>query len=219
MPKIKLQPNEERLIQTSGLFLSILDASGNFKLSNPKIGVVAGSVGRQYQLTDIADMLFINDTETAINIEYEVANIVITAVGKSAVTVSNEIVVSRIVEAIQVNASSTVEDGKMSKNVSNNFLPLADSKTTVNAGATVEIFAQRSALNRVAIIQLITDSPDMAEIRIGDSALNIGANKGIFLQGHKDAPSAYEWETETSVFVHNPTAQAITLAGGETWRT
>ena len=218
MPKITLQPNEERLIQTSGLFLSILDSSGNFKLSNPKIGVVSGSVGRQYQLTDIADMLFINDSDVAINIEYEVANIVITAVGKSAVTVSNEIVVSRIIEAIQVEATSTVEDGKMSRKVNNNFSPIPTDKITINAGATIEVFARRSALNRIAIVQLITDAENMAEIRIGNSALNVGANKGIFLQGNKDAPSAYEWETETAVFVHNPTGEAVTLAGGEMWR-
>lgn len=218
MPKITLQSNEERLIQTSGLFLSILDASGNFKLSAPKIGILVGSVGRQYQLTDISEMLFVNDTETTINIEYEVANIVITAVGKSAVTVSNEIVVSRIVEAIQIEATSTVENGKMARNVSNNFAPFAIEKTSIPAGATVEIFPQRSALNRVAVIQLITDSPDMAEIRLGSSALNATVNQGIFLQGNKDAPSAYEWETETAVFVHNPTGQTITLAGGETWR-
>jgi len=218
MPKITLQPNEERLVQTGGLFLSIIDADGTFKLVNPKTGVVSGSVGRQYRLEDINDMLFVNDSASEINIEYEVANIIITSVGKGSVTVTNEVVVSRIVEAIQVDATSTVEDGKMAKNVANNFSPLALVKTSIAAGATVEILAARAALNRTAIIQLITDSVDMAEIRIGSSALNTTATVGIFLQGNKDAPSAYEWETETAIFVHNPTATAITLAGGETWR-
>ena len=80
MPKITLQPSEERLIQTSGLFLSILDADGGFKLENPKIGVISGSAGRQYQIKDISEMLFVNSGVSAVNIEYEVANIVITSV-------------------------------------------------------------------------------------------------------------------------------------------
>ncbi|PCH95657.1 MAG: hypothetical protein COB83_08030 [Gammaproteobacteria bacterium] len=218
MPKITLQPSEERLIQTSGLFLSILDADGGFKLENPKIGVISGSAGRQYQIKDISEMLFVNSGVSAVNIEYEVANIVITSVGKGAVTVSNEIVVKRIVEAINVTATSTVEDGKMAKNVANNFAPIAIAKTSIAAGATVEVIAARAALNRTAIIQLITDSPNMAEIRLGSSALNAAVNQGIFLQGNKDAVSAYEWETETAIFIHNPTAAAVTIAGGETWR-
>lgn len=218
MPKITLQPNEERLIQTSGLYLSILDASGDFKLTNPKVGVVAGSVGRQYQLQDISDMLFINDGQSPINIEYEVANIVITAVGKGAVTVSNEIVVKRIVEAIQVNANATVDNGKMAKLACNDFAPFDPTKTTIAAGATVQVLPARAALNRLVTVQLITDSPTMGEIRLGDSALNATATKGLFLQGHKDAPAGYEWETETAVFIHNPTANPIEIAGGEQWR-
>ncbi len=218
MPKLILKVGEERMVPTGGLFLSIIDADGSFKLSNPKTGVISGSVGRQYQLKDISEMLFFNDSQSVITIEYEVANIVITSVGKGAVTIANEVVVSRIVEAIQVESSATVENGKMAKNVSTAFLPVPDNRITIPSGQTLEVFAARAALNRMVALQIITNNVDMGKIRIGNSIANTTPTKGFFVQGNEDAPAGYEWETETAVFVCNYSGHDITLAGGETWR-
>jgi len=219
MPKKTLQPNDEVLIQTSGKFLSIIDATTAFKIHSPSFGVLVGEVGRQYELTNVSEVTFVNDSGAILNLEYEVANIKVSSGGKGLVSVSNEIVVKRIVEAIQVNATSTVENGKMSKLVSNNFEPISFVNSTIVAGATVKVLAARAALNRLVTIQLITDDVNMGEVRIANSALNATATSGIFLQGNKDAPAGYEWETETDIYVHNPTASAVTIAGGEQWRT
>lgn len=218
MPKIVLNAGKERLIKTSGLYLSIINSTANFNVESPLFGSVVGEVGRQYELTGVNEVTFINPNETAIEIEYESANIKVSTSGKGVVTVGNEIIVKRIVEAIQVNANATVDDGKMAKKVSNVFAPIDDAKITIPNNATVEVFAAKAALNRLVAIQLVTDNSSMGKIRIGTSALNTSSTKGLFVQGNLDAPGGYEIETETPVFVHNYSGHSVTLAGGETWR-
>jgi len=219
MPKIKLPAQSERLIQTSAMFLSIINSTGNFTLESPKFGALVGEVGRQYELQNVNQLTFVNNSDAPLDIEFEIANIKVHTSGKGVVSVSNEIVVKRIVEAIQVNANATVEDGKMAKKVCNIFAPFDHLNATIAAGSTVKVLASREALNRVITIQLITDSVLMGEMRLGDSALNATVNRGIWLQGNKDAPAAFEWETETALYIHNPTNNPITIAGGEQWRT
>lgn len=216
MPKITIQSGEERRINTPPKYLSIVDAVNNFTIESPFFGSVVGEVGRQYNLESVNEVVFVNDNETPIDIEYETANIQITTSGKGVVTVGNEIVVKRIVEAIQVNASATVENGKMAMFVANNFAPIAVAKTNIGAGQTIEVLLSRAALSRTVILQLITDSVDMGDIRIGSTALN--AVDGIFMQGNKDAPAQFVLETATAVFVHNPTESAVTIGGCEQWR-
>jgi hypothetical protein len=218
VPKVTIKARTEEPVDVRGKFLSIINADAEFKVESLEIGSLVGEVGRQFELDTIRAVNFVNDTDVDIDVSYETSNIKVHTSGKGVVTVGNEVVVKRIVEAIQVNASATVEDGKMSKKVSNAFLPIDTAKISIAAGATIEVFTARASLNRKVTLQLITDIPNMSEIRIGNSAENTTATKGIFLQGHKDAPSAYQWETETAVFVHNPNATAIDLAGGEEWR-
>jgi hypothetical protein len=216
MPKITLVSGEERRINTPPKYLSIVDAANNFVIESPVFGSVVGEVGRQYELEAVNEVVFVNNKETSIDIEYETANIKITTSGKGVVTVGNEIVVKRIVEAIQVEANATVENGKMAIFVANNFLPIAVNKTSIGAGQTVEVLVARAELSRSVILQLITDSADMGEVRVGSTALN--AVDGVFMQGNKDAPAQLTLETTTAIFVHNPTASAVTIGGCEQWR-
>ncbi len=219
MPKITLTSGEERRINTPAKFLSIVSASGRFKIESPLIGAVVGEVNRQYVLNDIKEVVFVNDNATPLDVEFETANIEIRTGNKGSVSIENEVIVTRIVEAIQVDANATVENGKMANLVSDNFAPIALAKTNISAGQTVEVLVARAALNRTVILQLITDEPeeaDMGEIRIGSTALN--APDGIFMQGNKDAPAQFVLETATAVFVHNPTASAVTIGGCEQWR-
>jgi hypothetical protein len=216
MPKIKLTAGEERRINTPAKYLSIINASNSFKIESPFIGSVVGEVNRQYVLDEIKEVVFVNDKATVSDIEYENANIEIRTGSKGAVAISNEVVVTRIVEPIQVNANATVENGKMAALVSDNFAPIAVNKTSIGAGQTVEVLVARAALNRSVTLQLITDSVDMGDIRVGSTALN--AVDGVFMQGNKDAPAQFTLETATAVFIHNPTASAVTIGGCEQWR-
>jgi len=219
MPKIILKVGEERPIPTGGLYLSIVEASAKFTVKAPDLGgELVGETGRQFKLVGIAQVWLVNGSDSPITVEYESSNIEVSASSKGVVTIGNEVVVSRIVEAIQVESSATVENGKMAKNVSNAFLPVPDNRITILDGQTVEVFAARVALNRMVALQLITNNADMGKIRIGNSAANTTSTKGFFVQGNEDAPAGYEWETETAVFVCNYSGHDITLAGGETWR-
>jgi hypothetical protein len=218
MTVLTLKVGETRPVPTSKAYLNILSASANFIVESPEIGRLTGKTNKRFEMGTFRSVDFVNESNASIDIEFEIANIKTTSSGESNVNVQNEVVVKRIVEAIQVNASATVEDGKMSKKVANIFQPIDAAKVSIEAGATIEVFPARAALNRKVTLQLITDNPDMSEIRVGNSADNTTATKGIFMKGHEDVPAVYQWETETAVFVHNPNLTAITLAGGEEWR-
>jgi hypothetical protein len=200
-------------------YLNVFSANRAFTISSKDEGLEKTTVkaGFTYDLEGYGLITFHNDSNEDLDFEYEMSTLKVTG-SNSGVEILNTPSIQKIIEPIVVTASATVEDGKMASNVSNNFAPIADAKMTILDGATVEVFSAKSALNRMAAIQLITNSATMGKIRIGDSAANTTATKGFFVNGHEDAPGGYEWETETSVFVHNYSGESITLAGGETWR-
>ena len=195
MAKLTLQPNQERTIPIGGLFLSIVNASTAFSISGD-FGRLVGEVGRVFEMNDYREAIFINESDAPIDIEYEVSNIKVHASGKGLVAITNAVEVTRIQEAIQVNANATVENGKMALLPPNNFEGLDVSKS--------------------AFIQLITESDTFSKIRIGTSALNV--DNGVFLAGNLNAPATFEFDTQTPVFVKNMGVGDVTLAGCEQWR-
>lgn len=216
MPDFTLQPNEERRVSTGGLFLSIVEASAKFKVAAPELGGdLIGETGRQFKLPGISQVLFVNESDSPIDIEFESSNIEVSTSGKGIVTVSNEIVVKRIVEAIQVNANATVENGKMSNLAATAFLAIND--LTIPAGEVRKFANARAMPGRKVIIQTVTDDVDLSTIRIGSSAA-LTANQGVYLQGNLDAVAGYEFDTETTVYIRNVGAKDAVIAGGEQWR-
>tara|TARA_Y100000782_G_C10173550_1_gene260905 strand:+ start:1535 stop:2185 length:651 start_codon:yes stop_codon:yes gene_type:complete len=215
MAKLTLQPNQERTIPIGGLFLSIVNASTAFAISGD-FGRLVGEVGRVFEMNDYREAIFINESDAPIDIEYEVSNIKVHASGKGLVAITNAVEVTRIQEAIQVNANATVENGKMALLPPNNFEGLDVSKSVISEGQTFEIFPARNEVARRAIIQLITESDTFSKIRIGTSALNV--DNGVFLAGNLNAPAAFEFDTQTPVFVKNIGVGNVTLAGCEQWR-
>lgn len=216
MPKFTLQPNEERRVSTGGLFLSIVEASAMFNLTAPELGaVLIGESGRHFKLPGIAQVWFVNESASPIDIVYESSNVEVSSSGKGVVTVVNEIVVKRIVEAIQVNANATVENGKMSNLAATNVLAIND--LTIPAGGVLKFADARAMPGRKVIIQTVTDDVDLSMIRIGSSAA-LTANQGIFLQGNLDAVAGYEFDTETAVYIRNVGDKEAVIAGGEQWR-
>ncbi|GHE87482.1 hypothetical protein [Thalassotalea profundi] len=219
MPSLILKVGEERPISTAGLFLSIVESSAKFVIKSDLLGGdVIGETNKQLKIPNVPMVHFVNESQDPISITYESLNIEAWLSGKGSVSVSNDVVVQKIVEPIAVTASATVEDGKMAMNVSNAFAPIDPSKITIADGATVEIFPARNELNRKVIVQIVTDSAVMGKARIGASALEVSTTKGIFINGNLDASSGYEWETTTAVVIHNYSGETIELAGGEMWR-
>ncbi len=111
MPKKTLAAGQEERIPTTGMFLSIINATAQFYIEAPEFGTLAGKVGRQYELIDISEVNFINSGVDPVDIEYEVANIKIHGSGSGTVSIENEIVVKRINESISVAAS--IENGSV----------------------------------------------------------------------------------------------------------
>lgn len=201
-------------------YLNVFSATRAFSISSKNQGLDETTVkaGYTYNLERFTEIVFHNRGTDDLNIDFELSDLQIMNGGNTAVEIGNEPWIAGLRNPISVVANATVDNGNMSKNVSNNFAPIPAAKVTIADGQTVEVFAARAALNRKVTLQLVTNSLDDGKIRIGDSAVNATATKGFFVAGNLDAAGGYEWETETPVFVHNYSGGEIELAGGEIWR-
>ncbi|WP_435275703.1 hypothetical protein ACMAZF_01325 [Psychrobium sp. nBUS_13] len=90
MPIIRIDAGKEKLIKTSGKYLSIINSTGSFSIESPQFGSVLGELGRQLELDDVREVLFCNTSNQPLNVEYEVANIKVHISGKGgAVSIEN----------------------------------------------------------------------------------------------------------------------------------
>ena len=90
MPIIRIDAGKEKLIKTSGKYLSIINSTGSFSIESPQFGAVLGELGRQLELDDVREVLFCNTSNQPLNVEYEVANIKVHISGKGgSVSIEN----------------------------------------------------------------------------------------------------------------------------------
>ena len=90
MPMIRIDAGKEKLIKTSGKYLSIINSTGSFSIESPQFGAVLGELGRQLELDDVREVLFCNTSNQPLNVEYEVANIKVHISGKGgSVSIEN----------------------------------------------------------------------------------------------------------------------------------
>lgn len=212
MALLTLTAGEQRTISVATKYLSVINANKAFRITAPELDVV-GEIGRQYELDSINAITFENNNAEQITVEYELANIKIHQSGKGSVKVENEVTVSRIVEAIQVNANATVDNGKMSELAANNS---NCTELTLAAGATIEIAAARAATQRSVTIQLITASANTTSCRIAQTAAQ--AAQGLVLRGNLDATATAEVKTQTELNAFNDSTETIKIVVFEQWR-
>lgn len=215
MPKVTLQAKQELSRPMGARWLSIVNSTSAFKIDG-EFGSLVGEVGRVLDLDGFKQVTFKNDTDEAIDFEYETSNVKVYAVGKGVILIANAVEVTRIKEAIQVNANATVDNGKMATLPSNNFESISTNKTVISAGQTMKVFPARNSVGRSALIQVISDGDEFTPVRVGASSEDI--DNAIFLSGNKNNPASYEFETQTAVYVKNTGKNKVTLAGGEKWR-
>lgn len=209
-----IQVGKDLLVKTSGIYLSIINATAQFAIEIDSHNTVAGKVGRQYDLSNITEVLFVNTGATAVDIEYEIANIKIFGAGNGTVTVENELVITRIVEGIEVSATvSSIEDGKM-RNIRSNVLnPLAD--ITIPANSNKLIIAANDVTNRRVTMQVI--SAALTTLRIGKDN-TISAVKGAIIRGSIDDIATAVIENSSAIWVYNDSATVATVTLQEEYR-
>ena len=217
MPAITLQPNEERPIPTGGLYLSIIEASAKFIVKGQGLGgELTGEIGRQFKVPGINQVEFENRSGSPIDIEYESSNIEVFNSSKGVVSVGNEITVKRIVEAIQVNANATVENGKMTDLSANAYAPLAN--LNIPVGQARKFADARAESGRIVTVQPVTEgNTDLSKLRIGINN-TVDNSGGILIMGDIDSLTGYEFPTETEVWLFNAGDEAAEVTGGERWR-
>jgi hypothetical protein len=201
-------------IKTSGLYLSILDSSGAFEIRSPKTGTLAGKVGRQFVLDGINEVQFFNTSDVDVSVEYESANIRIYGAGSGGVNIENTPSIQKIIEPIVVNATSTVEDGKM-RLIRANVLTQIEQITL--APNEVKLFiAARERTSRKVTIQVI--SANATELRIG-SDNTLTATQGGIIKGSIDAIASAVIENTSAIWlINNSQTETATVTGFEEYR-
>lgn len=214
MPLVTLAPNEQKLIQTSALYLSIINANGQFVVKAPKLGTLAGLTGRQYVLDGIQEVLLINPNVDDIEVEYEIANIRIYGGGAGVVSIDNKPTIKRIEEPIAVTASATVENGTMAMLSPNNFLAIDD--VEIQPDEFKLIVPGREALLRKVLLQNISE--EFATVRIGGDNPLLRV-EGVSFAGSKLDPASLPISTTAPIYARNNSTKVVKLCGYEVFRT
>lgn len=213
MPKKDIEVGQELTIQTPAYYLSIINTTAQFSIESPDFGVLAGKVGRQYELPDTAEVVLINNSDAVVEVEYEVANIKVHGAGNGTVTVENAIVVKRIEEGLSFEATvSTIDDGKV-RNIPSNVINTF-SDVTIPANSKRLIIAANDKTNRVVTLQNISDS--VTDLRIGST--DVTASKGMLMRGSINAISGSSIANAAEIWAYNNTGNVAKVSVVEEFR-
>ncbi|AWL11932.1 hypothetical protein HMF8227_01457 [Saliniradius amylolyticus] len=213
MPIKTINPGQELPIKTSGRWLSVINATGQFVVSAPEFGELVGKVSRQYDLASVTEVAFKNEGTDPVEVEYEIANIPVTGSGTGVVTVENDVVVKRIQEGISVSATvSSIEDGKTRHIPANVIQQHPD--VVIPAGQSKKLVDARDNTNRLVSVQNI--SGQMTMVRIGNSLVD--GQGGLMLRGALDAPASTTVSNAAEIWAYNPDGQDATLTVSEEYR-
>lgn len=145
MPKLRLNPQGERLIPTPGRFLSIINSTGSFSIQSPSFGAVVGELGRQLELDNVREVMFVNSSDKPLDVEFEVANIKVHTSGKGgAVSIDN----LPAIQSVAFEAGQSVGVTNFPTEFSVNNLPAVQ---TVNFAAN-----QSLSVDNLPAVQAVT---------------------------------------------------------------
>lgn len=213
MPSKQIAVGQELTIQTPAFFLSIINTNSQFSIEAPDFGVLAGKVGRQYELPDTDEVVFINTGDTIVDVEYEVANIKVHGAGNGTVTVENAIVVKRIEEGLSFEATvSTIDDGKV-RLIPANVINVFDD-VTIQPNSKKLLIAENDQTNRVVALQNI--SAQVTSLRIGSTF--VSASKGNLIRGSIDAIGSTEIANAAEIWAYNDSDTEATVSVVEEFR-
>jgi hypothetical protein len=171
-------------------------------------------VGRQFVLDGITEVQFFNPTDTDIEVDYESANIRIYGSGSGSVNIENAPSIQKIIEPIVVNATSTVEDGKMRLIRANVLIQIEQITLVPNE---VKLFvAAREQTSRKVTLQVISDNA--TELRIG-STNTLTATQGGIIKGSIDAIATAVIENTSAIWlINNSQTENAIVTGFEEYR-
>jgi len=211
---ITLKAGEVRPFPLAGRFLVCRFAQAGFYISAPDKGVQETPL--QTSDTAILDGIntinLINKNATDLQIDIQSSRFKIESNSGGAVTINGG-EIDRIKEAINVNATSTVENGSMKLINANQYQPIVNK--TIPANSAVLIVAARAVKSRKVTLQSI-GTLGLTKLRIGNDG-TIDGTKGLLLQGDIDAPASAEINNESAVYIYNDSAVDAVVCGVEEW--
>jgi hypothetical protein len=200
-------------IPTPALYLSIIGSTGNFEIYSPKIGLLAGRIGRQFVLDGVAELEFKNSSANEIEVDYEIANIRIFGSGSGSVDIGNTPSIQRIIDPIDFEATVTFDTGTVAQLAGQvmNTPP----HITVPAGQAAQIVAARASVGRQVDLQVI--SAEITELYL--CADNTASNaKGVLCAGNFDFAGSATIKTESAIWAFNDSATDAKVAVMEQYR-
>ena len=196
MAKIKITANAQRTVKVSGRFLSIINANFNFVVSAPEFGDLVGEVGRQFELESVKEVTFKNETDSQLDLEFEVANIKVHTSGKGIVKVGNEVTVNRIAQRLTVDTERNNPVNSQSQD-----------DVTIPAGQKRKLL-DMNAGRYETLLQVI--STTKTKLRIGSS--DVGVNNGVTVSGSESVPGTMSFNDGSELWAFNTSGTTATIA-------
>jgi len=156
--------------------------------------------GDAVDVGDYGEMRFINLHDVAITVSYQISDLNVINQAQQ------NVIIQRIIEPIQFEASVRVVDGlKVDPMSPSQLFTIADQ--TIEAGSTLKVSSERTNRKETAI-QVISELE--TTLRIGNSSVNAGS--GALLSGSIQNPAAFTVNSSAAVYVHNTSNTAATVA-------
>lgn len=206
MEKQDLQINESFSFETDGnKYLEVRFSDGEIEISAPNLSAVRLSSGEVYDVSGV-DKLKVRNVSGASNyVSLQTFNRLKVGNLATDVSVVNKLIIQRIEEAIQVEASATVDNGTVHVVPAGSLIDVLD--ITINPNSSKDVLVANAA-RKSALLQII--SATKTPVRIGGPA--VAAGRGIYASGSIANPAIIPISVNGVVRVHNESADIATIS-------
>ncbi|NOH85903.1 hypothetical protein F0249_19130 [Vibrio sp. 03-59-1] len=193
MPKIYIQAGASFPFDVAkqGKYLIIRSLTKSVMLESDSFRGLSLDSGDAVDVSEFGAMRFENNHAEAVSIDYQISDL------KVQTQAMQNIVVQRIIDPIQFEASVRVEDGLKIELIASSRLSSAPDMT-LQAGEVKRVTSNASN-RKQTLIQVLSDSPTL--LRVG--AANVAANIGAVLHGSISAPASTVIDSSADVYLFN----------------
>ncbi|MGI2932280.1 hypothetical protein [Vibrio fluvialis] len=199
MPKVTIKPGDifPFDVGNSGKYLLIRFTDHGVSLGSDNFRSQGIQTGDAINVEAHSVMRFENGTEQTVSVDYQITDL------KVATNATQNLVIQRIIDPIQFEASVKVVDGlKVDVIAAASLNSLPD--ITIQPGETVKVTSNAANREKVAI-QVISES--VTTLRVGGA--NVAVNVGALLVGSVNAPASMSVDTSGDVWVFNTSQESV----------
>ena len=202
MPVINLTSNQnfDFNVSEKGKYLLIRSCDSGVVLGSDEFRSTGIQTGDAINVSEFDAMRFENPTDETLSVEYQISDLPIST------NATQNLVIKRIIDPIQFEASVKVEDGlKVEQIAPSQLNSLPDIE--IQAGQTVKVSSNELGRKQTTI-QVISDRVTL--LRVGGA--DVGADTGAILRGSFDAMASTVIDSSADVYLHNTASEVAKVS-------